>query len=339
MSTIAQRPSTAQQRQPPAQTMPPKKRQATLEEMMGRAPSPDAKRARVEAFDAASVAAPDSLAALVATLADGLEGDYEAQQQKLKRVAASLMTHFTLDINGTAYRLAEVEAYVYHKTHQDVYTHKMDEQLESACWYFHRQGATKRVYKGGTYKGLDLTAGCRATGMYAGFLVRSIISVQDGKHIEGPCLCVNRILELNKKSSIEELVGDSEGSPLSASQFEGLKLVPASTPPASSAVYAGPRVGLTLRQGRERFCARPYRFSTIPHLLGKLKAGFAAVAVVEGVSSAAVMDAFNMKPKIGGEVVAATLTGMKHNDYSRFQDKVLNGKEMAELVGASRKSF
>ncbi|KAJ3085695.1 hypothetical protein HK102_013922 [Quaeritorhiza haematococci] len=55
------------------------------------------------------------------------------------------------------YRLSEIEFYFYDKCHHpDPFTHKQPQQLTRAQWYFHKQGNS---YRGGTWKGLDITFG------------------------------------------------------------------------------------------------------------------------------------------------------------------------------------
>eukprot|EP01059_Diplonema_ambulator_P035250 TRINITY_DN8223_c0_g1_i2.p1 TRINITY_DN8223_c0_g1~~TRINITY_DN8223_c0_g1_i2.p1 ORF type:complete len:317 (+),score=77.95 TRINITY_DN8223_c0_g1_i2:38-988(+) len=296
--------------------------------------SPEAKKRRVE------VPQPGGVKEVLEVFKDGLEGTYEEQQKKLYEAAAALMTHFELDINGSMWRLAELEAYVYHDTHPDAYTHRNDDQLELCSWYFHRQG--NGSYKGGTYKGMDLTFGCRENKLYGGFLVRSIQEVRTNAVVEGPCLVVNKILELNQVGSIADFAAGRNGAQLNVEETEGLLLKLAKNGAGSGRpVHSAPRVGLTLRSGSDKvkFCARGYRFSTIAASIKKFKAGFVAVAVSEGMTTAAIMDAFNMKPKLTSDYMSAFEKGVKSSDYSAFIDNVLNSTEICEMFGATRKSF
>eukprot|EP01064_Diplonema_japonicum_P029177 TRINITY_DN4651_c1_g1_i1.p1 TRINITY_DN4651_c1_g1~~TRINITY_DN4651_c1_g1_i1.p1 ORF type:complete len:331 (+),score=50.57 TRINITY_DN4651_c1_g1_i1:49-993(+) len=307
-----------------------------LQAMMSRSKSPENNKKRKTATAVGSPS-PKGLQDLLGRLKNGLPGSYEEQQKKLFSVASDLMTYFELDINGKAWRISEVEAYVHHDTHKDVYTHRQPDQLESGSWYFHRQGNTG-AYKGGTYKGLDLTMGNEETKMYCGFLIRSISS--SGVVVEGPCLAVNKILELNQCDSIASFANGRTGKQLYAESTEGLTLKLSKTP-LDKPVFSGPRVGLTLRSdpGKVKFCARAYRFSTTPAQIKKFKAGFAAVAVSEGLSTAAIMDAFNIKPRFANDYIAAAQKGIKSSDYSPFVDKVLSATEICEMFGATRKSF
>ena len=319
------------------------KRKATTQSTLDafcKSNSPSPKKRRINSVEGSDVDRPKTLDELFGRLSDGLPGDYEAQQKELMHIATSLMTHFALDVNGTRFRLAELEVYLHHETHKDVFTHRQDDQLQNACWYFHKQG-TNGGYKGGTYKGLDLTAGNRKNGVYCGFLIRSLLQEGEDKPIEGPCLCVNKILELNGGKGVAEFIDDREGEALRVDDFKGLKLQPVDKMPKFTEVYSAPRVGLTLRNGmgREKFCARAYRFSTVPSKLAKFRAGFVAAAIIEGASEASIVSTFGMKPKFAGTYCAAALKGMKSGAYSTFFDKVLNNTEICEMMGSSRSSF
>eukprot|EP00438_Fugacium_kawagutii_P019613 Skav232786 [mRNA] locus=scaffold614:202164:202508:- [translate_table: standard] len=66
-------------------------------------------------------------------------------------------------------------------------------QASCGVWYFHKKGGT---YKSGSFKGMDLACGDKEGNVFAGLLLRAVIDPSD-KLIEGPCLVVDKILELN----------------------------------------------------------------------------------------------------------------------------------------------
>ena len=66
-------------------------------------------------------------------------------------------------------------------------------QATCGNWYFHKKGGT---YKSGSFKGMDLACGDKESNVFAGLLLRAIIDSSE-KLIEGPCLVVDKILELN----------------------------------------------------------------------------------------------------------------------------------------------
>jgi hypothetical protein len=49
-------------------------------------------------------------------------------------------------------------------------------------------------FKGGSYKGMDLTFGKKGV-VHGGILIRSIMDMQSKEYIEGPCNTLDRILK------------------------------------------------------------------------------------------------------------------------------------------------
>ena len=78
--------------------------------------------------------------------------------EKFSKLANTLLNKTVLLIKNTCFRLREIEIYLYTDDHNDNYTHKSIEQADPCQWYFHKTGSS---YKGGTYKGLDITKGGR----------------------------------------------------------------------------------------------------------------------------------------------------------------------------------
>lgn len=177
-------------------------------------------------------------------------------------MAALLFERATLVTGGVPLRFTELEFYVDGRGHRDPFTHGDPRQRAFGRWYFHRSGES---YRGGTYKGLDLTFG--ADDLAAGVLVRGLAR-DDGAErlVDGPCVVVDHLLAYNGTHAVTELaarVGDRDvddpASPLAIALREQAREVTA---------HASPRVGLTLKRGdtptRRRFLARDYRFVTEP---------------------------------------------------------------------------
>lgn len=172
-----------------------------------------------------------------------------------------------LYINNIVHYLAEIEIYYTDSLdHKDPYTHKDIMQTTMGKWYFHRTGKT---YRSGTYKGMDITIGTISA--YGGILIRSIAK-EDGTVINGPCKCVDYILQLTQQPSIQELVlknGVSIGSPLLRLEIERTQ---------QAKIIASPRVGLSLNKvGTNNdvlldYRWRPYRF-TVCKYSGDIKKG------------------------------------------------------------------
>ena len=182
-------------------------------------------------------------------------------------LAAYLLNDVVLHISGHPHRMVEIEFYLYSTEHPDPFTHCDPQQLTVDSWYFHRQNG--KGYKGGSFKGLDITFG--AEDVHGGIIIRSIQSLADKSLVEGPCLVVNRILELTAQDSIANLVaqlleeqGDKDQTLPSCHLESSLYISPVSKSFAQQTLLKGPRVGLTLKRASgenwERYLMANYRF-------------------------------------------------------------------------------
>ena len=151
------------------------------------------------------------------------------------KIADAYLNHTVVEVNKKYYRVGEIEFYLNdYQVHKDTFTHGQGIQKETAKWYFHKFGSS---YKSGTYKGLDVAIG-KGDGVAAGgILLRSLMpltlspesSTQEMKFthgdtfldkvyfIEGPCNCVNRLLQDTKPADsatfdIKDLVERSDFS-------------------------------------------------------------------------------------------------------------------------------
>ena len=180
----------------------------------------------------------------------------------------TLAKHLLLDkkllINGIEHGIVEIEIYCRCIGHDDPYVHSSKEQLEYGKFYFHRH--KNGTFKGGTYKGMDITFGNQD--MYFAVLIRSI-SGPEGI-IEGPCKIVNTILDSYEVKSLNDFIDpNSKLDTLSTTKVLDVfnnhrKLHLIDTNIKSSVfkeIYFGPRVGLNPRLSPE-WCNVAYRFTT-----------------------------------------------------------------------------
>jgi len=205
---------------------------------------------------------------------------FDEFESRFDQLASLLLNDYHLLIKNKRYRVVELEMYYVGGEHKDDFAHATTMQLDSyGRWYFHTMGNKAGAYKGGTYKGLDLSFG-KPHQAHGGVLLRSIQSVETGKVIEGPCLLVNHILESNKSASIADFVRDhvpnlQAFSPAISEDFlsvhwsdrastpGALCFVPVDKKLKSTEFVKCPRVGLTLKKsgdGRETFIMKPYRY-------------------------------------------------------------------------------
>lgn len=191
---------------------------------------------------------------------------HENMAINFESVARYLLNRCLLVCEGQQYfRICEIEVYLTSSDHPDPYTHCTWEQLTTGQWYWHRASSSNGSgYRGGTFKGVDLTYGQDINGVksYGGILLRSIFDFHNNRMIAGPCLTVDRLLQCYQVATVGELVA-------SGRQPQLIEL----PEPMVTPVYSGPRVGLTKTCDpvRSYFAVQPYRFVIYPHLIKKQK--------------------------------------------------------------------
>lgn len=187
-------------------------------------------------------------------------------------ISSKVLNEFILQIGDQPFQIAEVEFYLRSQKHNDTFSHCDQVQLDTCGqWYFHRQNG--KSFKGGTYKGLDLTFGIPGV-EHGGMLVRSIKDLTTGELIEGPCKSVDKMLEITGFASIADLHGSDRFSMDALASENIIKLVPCEKEVRTDIIVYGPRVGLTLKKTDEfkpKFIMSPYRHYVFPNLIKKQK--------------------------------------------------------------------
>jgi hypothetical protein len=187
----------------------------------------------------------------------------EVTSENFSEIADSILNHSVLLINEQLYRIVEIEFYLHCECHPDHYAHRDVDQLQYSGFYFHKH--QNNTYKNGTRRGMDLSLGNIESKKYCGILIRSLLNLSTGILTEGPCLCVNKILEEYKSNSILEFVNSKYEFPLKIIDY---KL-------QSEPTYAGPRIGLQSKTSSivkaQEYVNRAYRFLTHKHKIKKGK--------------------------------------------------------------------
>lgn len=106
-----------------------------------------------------------------------------------------LLTAVELVAGGQPLRIVDVERY----PDGDPFAHRHPIQRLPDRWYFHRVGTG---YRGGTYKGLDVTAGDGKR--YEGLLLRAV-EHPDGSRTDGPSRLVDLLLRRTGFATVAEL--------------------------------------------------------------------------------------------------------------------------------------
>jgi hypothetical protein len=246
------------------------------------------------------------------------------------RLAAQLLGGTALDIAGEPHQLREIEFYLHSNRHPDPYVHRAPHQLTCARWYFHREG---RGYRGGSFKGVDLTFG--PTTAYGGALLRSLSS-PDGTVINGSSLCVDYLLRRTAAGSVAAL----DAALGEHSVFEPGRIQLRADPRAAGpSIWATARVGLSF-QRLDRFpemleyFPRRYRFLDAPRDIKKGKPQV-VVAMHQAGLTAAEISAHTGTPR---STVAAWLQaydrGRTADTWQRMLEGSLGSEQLCAVLGA-----
>ena len=165
--------------------------------------------------------------------------------------------------------------------HPDPFTHGESLQLQCGRWYFHRSNG---VYRGGSFKGLDLTFGDGT--LYGGVLFRGL-EMMDGTFIDGPSLLVDYLLTRTKAATVAVL--DAMIANRAAWDASSPVFLEDVQPPRTQPLLCSGRVGLTLKNARNkpdatRYILRPYRYLTEPRKTAKGKPLMVLALHARGVS-------------------------------------------------------
>jgi 3-methyladenine DNA glycosylase Mpg len=246
------------------------------------------------------------------------------------RIAEQLLNSSRLVVGRQPYRLVEIEFYYWSKAHPDPFTHRNPIQFDIGHWYFHR---THGVYRGGSFKGLDLTFGQGdASG---GILIRGI-QTSDGTLIDGPSLCVDHLLHVTGAATVAELdrtankrLAWEDGNPL---------MLEKTAAPEKRPLFRSPRVGLMLKKVAARtdtthFVLRPYRYLTEPRQTKKGKLLLVLSLYAQGISTQEVQRLTNCSRRAVERYIADFERGRKEADFTPYIGIDLGPAELCKLYG------
>jgi hypothetical protein len=246
------------------------------------------------------------------------------------RIAEVLLRKTALDVGGEPHELCEIEFYLHGEEHPDPFTHGQPIQRSSARWYFHRSGES---YRGGTYKGLDITFG--PPDAYGGILIRSLLT-PSGELINGSSLCVEHLLARIGHADVSSLAAaigersiDAADSPLC------LRAVPDR---AASLCWTA-RVGLTLKRVAEHpemldYIARPYRALTEPRAIKKGRVHLIIALHQSGEQPVAIAASTGTPRRTVDEYLAAYQRGLELDSTASLHGRSLSAIDLCLLHGA-----
>jgi hypothetical protein len=187
--------------------------------------------------------------------------DLESAMLRFATAARSIMLQHELHFGGRSWQITALELYLFTKGSEvwrDPFTHGRDEQLNSGTWYVHDDGD-----RAPNYSGIDITAGSRQGGIYAGLLIREL-DQNDGSAkalqtiIRGEFL-PKRAGNVWSPEEKEILSTIHRGSVFSSP----LRLVPRALPRPAEPLWCGPRWGLNPKTAdAEKFASAPLRLAT-----------------------------------------------------------------------------
>jgi hypothetical protein len=245
-------------------------------------------------------------------------------------VATQLLNACDFIVAGKQYRFAELEMYYSGGPHTDLFAHRDPVQLESGRWYFHR---TRGEYRGGSFKGLDLTLGDGTS--YFGLLIRTIVAA-DGTLLDGPCVMVDHLLGKTKASNVAALDGIINARSIWDSTSP-LHIVE-SQKPRPATIYQCSRVGLSLKKAKgkpdaPKFVGRPYRFLTEPKDISKGRPYLILALHRTGHNTESIHQITGVAKKTIERYVADFTLGQKQESFESYIGKDLGTAELCKLLG------
>jgi hypothetical protein len=267
----------------------------------------------------------DALFALPPNFADG-----PPASAWFARLADALLNRIELRLAGTPHRLIEVEVYYHGPGHEDPFAHRDPVQVHTGRWYFHK---TRGEYRGGSFKGLDLSFG---GGAHAGVLFRGL-ETPAGTVVDGPSLLVDHILKTTGFASVAEL-DRHIGTRLAWDATQPVTLVAAT--PVDRPILRTARVGLSWRWRRPKpgdpaatFLLRPYRYLTDPRRTAKGKPHQVLALLADGESPERIRDRTGCPVSAIRRYAADYEEGRQENDLTPYYGKDWSAKDLARLHG------
>jgi hypothetical protein len=245
-------------------------------------------------------------------------------------IAGRLLCGCRLMVAGAPHRFTEVEVYYHAAMHTDPFTHRDPIQKTTGMWYFHR---TNGVYRGGSFKGFDLTFGGPAA--FGGVLIRGIEAEAD-RLIDGPSLCVDHLLARTDLPAVKDLDNAINGRAVwEADNPVHLQWLPEL---AEREILKTARVGLSLKRLRKsdlppRFILRSYRYLSEPRRISKGKLHMVLALHARGLSPAEIRDQTGCTKAAIDRYIADHAEGGKESEFTPYFGIDLGPKELARLHG------
>jgi hypothetical protein len=256
--------------------------------------------------------------------------DDAAFEQWFDDIAGRLLCGCTFLVGSEPHRFTEIEFYYHGGAHLDPFTHRDPIQRHTGLWYFHRTGG---IYRGGSFKGFDLTFGGESA--FGGVLIRGIEQIE-GDLVDGPSLSVDHLLARTEAvdvatldEAIESRPGWDPDNPLRLlwlDRMEERRLVKCF------------RVGLSLKKHRKsepppRYIMKSYRYLSEPRRISKGKLHMALGLHAQGATPAEIRETTGCTRGALERYIADFEEGKKEADFDSYFGIELGPKELARLYG------
>jgi hypothetical protein len=189
------------------------------------------------------------------------------------------------------------------------------------------------VYRGGSFKGLDLTFGDGQS--YGGVLIRGI-EAPDGTLIDGPSLCVDHLLARSKAKDVgtlDDMIARRPAwdptSPLRLEDAQG---------DGEWQLFRSARVGLSLKRAKgpsamTRYLMRPYRYLSEPRRVSKGKPYVVLALYAQGVNPDDIPRLTGCPAKRVKRYLDDFEAGRQEADFAPYFGIELGPKELCRLHG------
>jgi hypothetical protein len=245
-------------------------------------------------------------------------------------IAQRLLCGCRFIVADQPHRFTEIEFYYHGEPHLDVFTHRDPIQKGTGLWYFHR---TNGVYRGGSFKGFDLTFGAQSA--FGGILIRGI-EAENGPLVDGPSLSVDHLLATTGVNGVASLDEAIEGRPAwDRDNPMHLEWLPTLT---ERPILRTARVGLSLKRLRKsepptRFIMRRYRFLSEPKRISKGKQHMVLALHVDGTAPGAIREQTGCTKGALERYIADFEEGKAEASFDSYFGIDLGPKELARLHG------
>jgi hypothetical protein len=256
--------------------------------------------------------------------------DDAAHEAWFDQVARRLLCGCTFLVGSEPHRFTEIEFYYHGGAHLDPFTHRDPVQKSTGLWYFHRTGG---VYRGGSFKGFDLTFG--GPGAFGGVLIRGI-EEEPGALIDGPSLSVDHLLARTEAADVATLDEAIAARPCWDAD-NPLRLLWRDEVAQRDIVKCF-RVGLSLKKYRKsepptRYIMRSYRYLSEPRRISKGKLHMALGLHAQGTPAAAIREKTGCTKGALERYIADYDEGQKEPNFDAYFGIELGPKELARLYG------